>query len=134
MQVYIFSLYWCFTVLTTVGYGDFAGGNTREFVFSIILEFCGLTFFALLTGLIPPLVSPDQDYEAMLMEKTSDLDLWIKKVQQANSTTINLYMPSPLYLNISETVEEAFRNDHNLIIEQFGFYQQLPPKQQTRVI
>ena len=45
--MYIFSLYWVFTVLTTVGYGDYAGSNTREFIFSITLEFCGLTFFLL---------------------------------------------------------------------------------------
>jgi hypothetical protein len=60
--VYIFSLYWVFTVLTTVGYGDFAGYNTTEFIFSICLEFCGLTFFALLTGLIAPLVTPQKDF------------------------------------------------------------------------
>ena len=62
VQVYIFSLYWVFTVLTTVGYGDYAGSNTREFIFSITLEFCGLTFFALLTGLITPLVTPEKDF------------------------------------------------------------------------
>ena len=86
MEVYIFALYWVFTVLTTVGYGDYAGYSSTEFVFSIGLEFCGLTFFALLTGLIAPLVTPEKDYQGMLMEKTGDLDIWIKKLQQANST------------------------------------------------
>ena len=60
--MYIFSLYWVFTVLTTVGYGDYAGSNSAEFMFSIALEFCGLTFFALLTGLITPLVTPEKDF------------------------------------------------------------------------
>lgn len=79
-QVYIFSLYWVFTVLTTVGYGDYAGSNSTEFIFSIVLEFCGLTFFALLTGLITPLVTPDIDFQGMLMIKTDKLDVWIKKM------------------------------------------------------
>lgn len=70
----------------------------------------------------------------MLMEKTDNLDIWIKKLQQANSTIRPLYIPGDLYLAISETVEEAFKNDHNLIIEEFHFYQQLSPKQQTKVI
>ena len=118
-QVYVFSLYWVFTVLTTVGYGDYAGGNTSEFIFTICLEFCGLTFFALLTGLITPLVTPDQDFVGMLMEKTDCLDIWIKKLQMANSTIRSQYIPAQLYLNISETVEEAFKSDHNLIIEEF---------------
>ena len=61
-QVYIFSMYWIFTVLTTVGFGDFTGATSKEYVFSICLEFCGLTFFSLLTGLITPLVTPDKDF------------------------------------------------------------------------
>ena len=121
-QIYIFSLYWVFTVLTTVGYGDYAGQNSAEFIFSICLEFCGLTFFALLTGLITPLVTPEIDFQGMLMIKTDKLDFWIKKMQLANSTIRNFYIPANLYLNISETVEEAFKNDHNLIIEEFDFY------------
>ena len=111
-----------FTVLTTVGYGDYAGQNSAEFIFSISLEFCGLTFFALLTGLITPLVTPEIDFQGMLMIKTDKLDFWIKKMQLANSTIRNFYIPANLYLNISETVEEAFKNDHNLIIEEFDFY------------
>ena len=59
----------------------------------------------------------------MLMIKTEKLDLWIKKMQQANSTIRSDYIPANLYLSISETVEEAFKSDHNLIIEEFDFYQ-----------
>ena len=56
------------------------------------------------------------------MDKTETLDLWIKKLQEANSTLYSLFIPADLYLSISETVEEAFKNDHNLIIEEFPFY------------
>ena len=69
-----------FTVLTTVGYGDYAGTNSTEFIFSIVLEFCGLSFFAILTGLITPLVTPEKDFNGLLMEKSDILDLWIKKI------------------------------------------------------
>ena len=48
--------------------------------------------------------------------------------------TRKLYVPANLYLSISETVEEAFKNDHNMIIEEFDFYQQLPPRVQTNLI
>ena len=61
-QIYIFSVYWITTVLTTVGYGDYAGQNSPEYLFTIFIEFCGLTFFALLTGLITPLVTPEIDF------------------------------------------------------------------------
>ena len=73
-------------MLTTVGYGDYAGLGSEEFIFSILLEFCGLSFFALLTGMIGPLVAPEKDFSVMTTEKTSELDIWIKKLQQANSS------------------------------------------------
>ena len=58
----------------------------------------------------------------MLMEKADYLDIWIKRLQQANSPIRPLYVPSSLYLRICENIEEAFKHDHNLIIEEFGFY------------
>ena len=122
LQIYVFSSYWTFTVLTTVGYGDYAGTNANEWLFSIVLEFCGLTFFALLTGLITPLVTPEKNFNGLLMDKSDNLDLWIKKIQQANSAIYHVYIPADLYLSVSETVEEAFKHDHNLIIEEFPFY------------
>ena len=36
---YIFSFYWIFEVITTVGYGDYTGATSHEYIFSIILEF-----------------------------------------------------------------------------------------------
>ena len=64
----------------------------------------------------------------MLMIKIDKLDVWIRKMQQANSTIRSYYLPANLYMSISENVEEAFKNDHNLIIEEFDFYQQLAPR------
>jgi len=47
-QLYVFAYYWIFTAISTVGYGDYAGGTTLEYIFSIIIEFVGLCFFSLL--------------------------------------------------------------------------------------
>ena len=113
-----------FEVLSTVGYGDYAGAGTEEFLFSIFLEFCGITFFALLTGLIPPLVEPEKNFSDLILEKTYNLDSWIKKLQQASYSLSyrKYYIPANLYIGIINCVEEAFARDHNLIIEQFPFY------------
>lgn len=68
------------------------------------------------------------------MIKNEQLDVWIKKLQLAQSAVRPYYIPTPLYLSIAETVEESFKNDHNLIIEEFQFYNQLSPKDQTKLI
>ena len=48
-QEYVFSFYWVLESITTVGYGDYTGVNTDEYLFSLVLEFIGITFFSLLT-------------------------------------------------------------------------------------
>ncbi len=42
-------------MLTTVGYGDYTGKNSEEYIFSIFIEFGGLSFFAMLTVMIKQL-------------------------------------------------------------------------------
>ena len=58
--------------------------------------------------MIAPLIEPEKDFKALVVEKTADLDIWIKKLQQANSSYENFYIPANLYINISVNVEEAF--------------------------
>ena len=54
-QIYVFSIYWVFTVLTTVGYGDYNGQTSEEFIFTIFIEFGGISFFAMMTIMIKQL-------------------------------------------------------------------------------
>ena len=62
-EEYVFALYWVFTVLTTVGYGDFTGGEIPEYIYTMFLEFAGISFFAALTGLLTSLVTTGKSYE-----------------------------------------------------------------------
>ena len=79
-EIYVFSLYWILTVISTVGYGDFSGINEREWLFSIILEFSGLLIFSTTTALITPLFSFGGDFNAFLSEKKNQMDFWIMKL------------------------------------------------------
>jgi hypothetical protein len=56
-QLYVFSYYWIYEVITTVGYGDYTPGTSSERIFAIILEFFGMTFFSLLMGLVANFVA-----------------------------------------------------------------------------
>ena len=51
-DAYIFVFYWIFTIITTVGYGDFVGGTTAEYLVTIVIEFAGLVVFTVLTLLV----------------------------------------------------------------------------------
>ena len=127
-EMYIFSLYWICTVLTTVGYGDFSGQNEREYLYSIFLEFGGLLLFSILTGLLIQLISIPPNFEDICAKYLEDLNVWIMKLEIANDNSREIHMPAILYSRIVTQTEAAFRHDHNLIVESADFYRHLKPK------
>jgi hypothetical protein len=116
---YIFAFYWIFEVITTVGYGDYSGASSEEYVFSIILEFLGLTFFSFLMGSINGIFNTTDSFEDLIEEKLDSLDMWIKKIEKSNKP---YHIQPTLYNDIRKYVEMAFLYDFNLVIEEFEFY------------
>jgi hypothetical protein len=66
---YIFSFYWICEVITTVGYGDYVGASTEEYIFAFCLEFLGLTFFSFLMGSMNGLFDNADSYEDLVNGK-----------------------------------------------------------------
>ena len=52
LEIYVNAAYFILTTITTVGYGDISGNNKNEYMFSMCVQFVGLTFFSFLTGTI----------------------------------------------------------------------------------
>ena len=50
--IYVFSLYWIFTTLTTVGYGDYTPSTSPEYGFVIGVEFIGFCYNAILIAIM----------------------------------------------------------------------------------
>ena len=128
---YIFAFYWIFEVITTVGYGDYFGRTWQEHIFSIALEFLGLTFFSFLMGSINGIFNTSDNFDDLIEEKLDSLDMWIKKIEKSNKP---YHIQPTLYNDIRKYVEQAFLYDFNLVIEEFSFYQQVTPKMQTELI
>ena len=112
-HIYILSLYWICTVLTTVGYGDFSGTTYEELGYSMFLEFGGLLLFATLTGKIGEYVAPFDTYDSILAKFVEGSNLWCMKLADAGRQPLDCN----LYKSISTCTEEAFKHDFNLIIE-----------------
>jgi hypothetical protein len=71
--------------MTTVGYGDVNGSTSMELLFSMVVEFMGLTFFSFLTGTIGIMFSGDQSFESLINARMEQLDLWLLKLEACNS-------------------------------------------------
>ena len=130
-QVYVFSLYWVFQSITTVGYGDYTGNRSIEYMFTMVLEFLGVTFFSIMTARMRVFAQREGRYEDLLWNRMQGLDVWVQKLERANSS---LHISPSLYTNILTFIEDAMKMDYNLIIEEFTFYQTLPPKAQTDLV
>jgi hypothetical protein len=99
-------------------------------MYTMVLEFIGLSFFSFLMGSINNMLKRTDNFENMIDEKLSLLDIWIKKIEKSNKP---YFIPPELYSNIKQYVKDAFLHDFNLIIEEFNFYQQIPPKLQNDI-
>ena len=117
--LYAFALYWVFTTLTTVGYGDYAGGNTKEYLVTLGFEFLGFCYNAVLISVMSSFFASDANFDDLLDSRLAEMDLWMKRIERSYKP---YYMPPLLGQNIITTVTEAFHFDYNLIVEEYTLY------------
>jgi hypothetical protein len=130
LEIYVNAFYFILTTITTVGYGDISGSTTYEYLFSMCVEFIGLTFFSFLTGTISVMFSGDQSFESLINARMEELDLWLLRLENCNKEE---KIPNKLYHSIKEFIQDAFVYDFNLIIEEFSFYTELPASIQNQI-
>ena len=65
-DLYIFALYWVFTTLTTVGYGDYAGGTTAEYLVTLAYEFVGFCYNAVLISVMSSFFASEATFDDLL--------------------------------------------------------------------
>ena len=68
--VYITSLYWVVTTLTTVGYGDIFGKTEQEYIYTMIVEFIGILVFSIIMSTVNTFLSAQGDVD--IVEAKSD--------------------------------------------------------------
>lgn len=71
LDQYIASLYWAFTTMTTVGYGDIHPRSDRERVYAIVAMIFGATMFGYIIGSIAALAGQERGIEALTKKKLS---------------------------------------------------------------
>ena len=58
-EVYLRSLYWTVTTMTTIGYGDYSPSkdNNQQIIFTIFAQIAGVSFYGYIVGNIPVLIA-----------------------------------------------------------------------------
>ena len=81
--MFIFATYWVCTVVTTVGYGDYTGGTTLEYIYSFAIEFFGILIFAIIQISVLDLISIKHSFETYAQERDFEALVWFKRLEQA---------------------------------------------------
>ena len=114
-QRMIFSYYWMFTVFSTVGYGDFAGGTKYEYLITLLLS---------------NVLARNFSYDRFISEKVDMQELWLLKLEQSSRRSLE---PSNLIIT-RQTVLTSLQMDYNTIIEEDDFFEELSPALQQKVV
>ena len=76
---YVTALYWAFTTMITVGYGDIVPQNNYERVVTISCMFCSCAYFALIIGNMGSLISSHMSFEQKKSEIRTGINRFLKK-------------------------------------------------------
>lgn len=120
---YISSIYWVFTTLSTLGYGDLFPVEKNEYLFTMLIEFMGVFLFAYMMGNINNLIEKlDDDVDEYLENELEKLDQWLMKIDRANS---HRKLKHEMVLKIKDALHTYWTLDH-VVVQQNGFLDQLP--------
>ena len=75
-QIYVKTLYYVITTISTVGYGDIYPKTSKEIAYVMFLQLIGVMIFAYLTGSITSILMNLNQREKMLSENEIGLDKW----------------------------------------------------------
>lgn len=129
VQLTIYATYWVCTVVTSVGYGDYTGGTTLEYLFTISIEFAGFMIYAVVQYAVLQFIQIDNHYSNYLAEMDLQALIWFDKLEKSK---MQHSIPAELFESLKERIYESHRSDF-CIIQQNDFYNQLSPKLQNEL-
>jgi len=86
-QVYITAFYWVITTLTTVGYGDYRGYTSTEYVFQMFVEFMGIGVFSFLMNSINSLFGSETQLLDIIDRRIEDVETWLRNLEKRRNKT-----------------------------------------------
>jgi CRP-like cAMP-binding protein len=85
LRLYLFSLYWSFSTIFTVGFGDIHAYNTVEYVISIIWMLFGVGFYSFTIGTLSSVLVNMDTRENILKFKLSILNEFAKETKLSSN-------------------------------------------------
>jgi hypothetical protein len=74
LEIYMISLYWTITTITTVGYGDISGTNILEMVFCCFVMIIGVIAFGFANGTLASIMTNYDNKSGSYQDKMNILN------------------------------------------------------------
>ncbi|KAH8067068.1 voltage-gated potassium channel [Aureococcus anophagefferens] len=74
---YLAAIYWAFTTMTTVGYGDITPAGDMDRVYAIFAMLIGVSFYSYIIASVSSMVSSVDTKNAVYFEKMEELSSWM---------------------------------------------------------
>jgi len=78
LELYLFTLYWSFTTLTTVGYGDFTAWLPLEIAWTIVVMICGTSLFGYIIGNVASLMTHEDETSLLVKSKMQSVMAYMR--------------------------------------------------------
>lgn len=78
---YTAALYWSFSTLTTVGYGDIAGRTIEEQIFSMLMMLLGVSWYAYTVGSMSTILSSFDKQNKQVRERMIQVNAFIRETK-----------------------------------------------------
>ena len=101
---YVSSLYWAFSSLTTVGFGDIRAHSDMEKLFSIVVMICGVTWYAFIISTLSSLLSGWDRKHVMAKKRMQEMTEFIRDVK----------VPKDLAGRVREYTEYCVKHDKSI--------------------
>eukprot|EP00948_MAST-09A_sp_MAST-9A-sp1_P003214 g3214.t1 len=77
MSLYVWSLYWSITTITTVGYGDVTPKGNGEVLLAVFCMLFGCLFFSYSTGALASIIKDSDKDAQMIRDKITSITKWM---------------------------------------------------------
>lgn len=115
-QSYVYSLYWAFQTLTTVGYGDFGAYNTGEIAITCVWMFLGVAFYSFVVGSLTSVITAEGSQQENLIGKLKALE------EFAHETNLDMDLHSQVKTFLLNNYNELFSR-----VDEEALINELPP-------
>lgn len=128
-DLYVASMYWVMTTLTTIGFGDITGHSNSEMLFTIVTMFIGIGFFGYIIAHINSMLVQVYTLEELQAKREEQVIMWQMRLARLNKEKM---MSSEYYDHMDHFFVLYWNLDYNKLKEQL-FFKQLKPRFQNEL-